>query len=57
MRRKMTVIRAPGSEHNPCIRITNKYLENAGFYLGDIVSVTYKPKEIVIKKIKLNDHE
>jgi len=52
MTRKMTIIRAPGTEATPCIRISNQHLHKAGFALGDQVSVTYKPEVIVIKKLR-----
>ncbi|MBP6924260.1 MAG: hypothetical protein KBC62_03160 [Candidatus Pacebacteria bacterium] len=57
MTRKMTVIRAPGTQDVPCIRISNQHLLKAGFQLGDLITVTYKPKVIVIKRIKENNHE
>lgn len=52
MTRKMTIIRAPGTNSTPCIRISNQHLHKAGFELGDHVSVTYKPEVIVIKKLR-----
>jgi ribosomal protein L14 len=57
MTRKMTVMRAAGTEKLPCIKISNQMLEKAGFALGDLISVTYKRNVIVIKRSKDNHHE
>lgn len=57
MTRKMTVTRAPGTVSLPCIKISNQMLQKAGFDLGDLITVTYKPEVIVIKRIKENNHE
>jgi len=54
MKRKMTVgYRAPKSFENavPFIRIGNRFLKEAGFKIGDKITVQYSPSSIIIKKL------
>jgi hypothetical protein len=48
----MVVVRAPGTNNKPMIRITNELLTNAGFSIGTKIEVTYEKGIITIKKIK-----
>ncbi|MBY0538399.1 hypothetical protein K2P47_03300 [Patescibacteria group bacterium] len=55
MSRKLTVVCERRAKDEPCIRITDKRLAAAGFSLGDLISVTIKPKTVIIKRLnKLN---
>lgn len=49
--RKMVVIRAPGTNDKPAIRIVNKWLVEAGFVIGTQIEVSYQPDIITIKKL------
>ena len=58
MTQKMTVVSEQKAKNEPCIRIADKRLAMAGFALGDLISVTIKPKTVIIKRLtKLNNHE
>ncbi len=58
MTRQMTVVSERRAKDEPCIRISDSRLATAGFSLGDIISVTIKPKTVIIKRLnKLNNHE
>ena len=53
--RRMSVVRTPGTEDRPMIRIANRFLSDAGFEIGGTVEVHYQNGVIIIKK--LNEHE
>jgi hypothetical protein len=54
----MTVVCEQRAKDEPCIRISDKRLATAGFSLGDLVSVTIKPKTVIIKRLnKMNNYE
>ena len=53
--RRMSVVRTPGTEDKPMIRIANRFLSDAGFKIGSTVEVSYQSGVIIIKK--LNEHE
>jgi len=58
MSRKMTVVCEQRAKDEPCIRIVDKRLALAGFSLGDLISVTIKPKTVIIKRLnKMNNYE
>jgi hypothetical protein len=58
MTQKMTVVSEQIARDRVCIRIADKRLAMAGFALGDLISVTIKPKTDIIKRLtKLNNHE
>ena len=57
MTQKMTVVSERRSKDEPCIRIADKRLAMAGFALGDLISVTIKPKTIIIKRLTKLNHE
>jgi len=58
MSRQTTVVSLQKAKDAPCIRIADKRLAVAGFALGDLISVTIKPKTVIIKRLtKLNNHE
>jgi len=52
--RKMVVVRAPGSDDTPMIRITNKLLADVGFEIGTGIEVSYRKDKITIKKLDKN---
>lgn len=52
--RKMSIVRAPCTEANPMIRISNKFLSDAGFKIGDKIDVSYQRGKIIIKINKQN---
>ena len=55
MTQKMTVVSEQRTKDEPCIRIADKRLVMAGFALGDLISVTIKPRTVIIKRMnKLN---
>lgn len=55
MSRKLTVVCERRAKDEPCIKIADKRLAAAGFSLGDLISVTIKPKTVIIKRLnKLN---
>jgi len=55
MSRQMSVVSEQRTKDEPCIRIADKRLAMAGFALGDLISVTIKPKTVIIKRMnKLN---
>ena len=52
MKRKITIGYKPGSTAEiPMIRITNKYLPEYGFKVGDEAEIEYKPNELIIRKV------
>jgi antitoxin component of MazEF toxin-antitoxin module len=51
----MSVVRTPGTNDKPMIRIANKFLADANFSIGSTVEVSYERNIIIIKK--LNKHE
>lgn len=52
-KRKMTVVRSPGSYDCPMVRISNRLLTTAaGFHVGTPVEVSYQQGAITITKIK-----
>ena len=57
MTRKMTVVCERRAKDEPCIRIADKQLAVAGFSLGDLISVTIKPKTVIIKRLTKMNHE
>lgn len=52
--RRMTVVRAPGTDALPMIKIANRMLSAAGFGIGTAVGITYGRGIITIKTL---DHE
>jgi hypothetical protein len=50
--RHMVVVRTPGTNNKPMIRISNELLANAGFNIGTQIEITYERGNITIKKIK-----
>jgi hypothetical protein len=57
MTQKMTVVSEQKEKDEPCIRIADKRLAMAGFALGDLISVTIKPKTVIIKRLTKLNHE
>jgi hypothetical protein len=61
MKRKLTISYKPGSTSEiPMIRISNKYLKNYGFNVGDKAEIEYRQNELIIKKVgvhKLNKNQ
>ncbi len=57
MTRQMTVVSERRAKDEPCIRISDSRLATAGFSLGDIISVTIKPKTVIIKRLNKLNHE
>jgi len=55
--RRMKVLRAPGTDNKPMIRISNNFLVNAGFSIGTKVEVSYCRGIIVITRINNKNHE
>ena len=55
--RKMSIVRAPCTEASPMIRISNKFLSDAGFETGDKIDVSYQRGKIIINKINNQNHE
>ena len=51
-RRKMTVVRAPGSHSLPMVRISNSLLTTSGFEVGTPIEVSYQPGAITITKVR-----
>lgn len=52
MKRKITISYKSGSASEiPMLRITNKYLEEYGFKIGEKAEVEYKQNQLVIKKV------
>jgi len=49
--RKMSVVRTPGTNDKPMIRIANKFLADANFSIGSTVEVSYERNIIIIKKL------
>lgn len=49
--RRMVVVRAPGTNDKPMIRISNNILASAGFAIGTSVEITYERGIITIKKL------
>ena len=49
--RKMSVVDSPGDTGRAMIRISNKFLESAGFTKGSSIEVQYYQEKIVINKI------
>lgn len=57
MTRKVTMVSERRAKDEPCIRISDSRLATAGFSLGDLISVTIKPKTIIVKRLdKQNNH-
>jgi hypothetical protein len=55
MTQKISVVSEQMAKDRVCIRIADKRLAMAGFALGDLISVTIKPKTVIIKRMnKLN---
>ena len=54
--RRMVVVRSPGTETRPEIRISNSWLLLAGFTVGASIEVAYQKNKIIITKIETN-HE
>ncbi len=54
--RRMKVVRSPGSETRPEIRISNSWLFPAGFGVGTPIEVTYQKDKIIIRKLE-DKHE
>ena len=50
-KRKMSVVRAPGTYNTPMIRIINNILGTEGFIIGTPIEVSYLPERITIKKV------
>lgn len=51
-KRKMTVVRTPGSYDCPMVRISNRLLTTAaGFHVGTPIEVSYQQGAITISKI------
>lgn len=50
--RQMIVVRAPGTNSNPMIRVSNSYLVLAGFIVGTQFEITYQSGLITIRKLK-----
>lgn len=50
--RKMSVVRAPGTNDMPMIRLVNNFLYEAGFTKGTLIEVSYHHGEINIKKLE-----
>jgi hypothetical protein len=50
--RRMVIVRAPGTNNKPMIRISNNILAHAGFTIGTRIEITYERDIITIKKIK-----
>ena len=57
MSRKIVVVSEQKTKDEPCIRIADKRLAAAGFSLGDLISVTNKPKTVIIKRLTKMNHE
>lgn len=57
MTRQMTVVSEQKAKDEPCIRISDSRLATAGFSLGDLISVTIKPKTVIIKRLNKLNHE
>jgi antitoxin component of MazEF toxin-antitoxin module len=55
--RKMVIVRAPCTEASPMIRISNKFLSDAGFEIGNQINVSYEMDKIIINKIYKQNHE
>jgi hypothetical protein len=51
--RRMKIVRAPGTNDKPMIRIQNRFLSESGFVIRDTFDVTYQSELITIQKIKL----
>ncbi len=49
--RRMLVVRTPGTDNKPMIRIANRFLSDAGFTIGSTVEVLYRRGVIIIKKL------
>ena len=49
--RLMHVVRAPGTNDRPAIRLANKWLTENGFNVGTPIEVTYTKGIITIRKI------
>jgi len=56
-KRKMMVVRAPCTEASPMIRISNKFLSDAGFEIGNKIEIYYQRGKIIINKINNQNHE
>ena len=54
--RKMSVVRTPGTDNKPMIRIANNFLAGADFSIGSTVEVSYGHNIIIIKKITKHEH-
>lgn len=54
--RRMTVVRAPGTDETPMIKIANQLLKAAGFGIGTPVEVAYGPGIITVKIINHANH-
>lgn len=50
--RLLTVTRKPGTSNDVSINIGGKWVEKAGFSIGDIVEVEVKDELIIIRKTK-----
>lgn len=56
-KRNMTVVCEQRAKDEPCIRITDKRLAAAGFSFGDLISVSIRPKKVIIKRLSKMNHE
>ena len=55
--KRMTVVRAPSTNGKAMIRIVNNLLPRAGFSIGTVIEVNYRPGIITIKKVnKHHEH-
>lgn len=54
--RRMVIVRAPGTDRNPMVRITNSFLERSGFKVGTPIEVSYQRGLITIKKLHENNN-
>ncbi len=57
MSRRLTVVYERRAKDEPCIKIVDKRLSAAGFSLGDLISVTIKPKTVIIKRLNKMNYE
>lgn len=49
--RRMVIVRAPGTQKNPMVRISNSFLVLAGFKIGTPIEISYQQSVITIKKL------
>ena len=53
--RTMVIVRAPGSEDTPMVKIANRLLDTMGFSVGTHIEVIYQQGQIIIKLINENE--